>query len=78
MKLGFIGIGNIGAPIASQLLTAGHSLLVHDLRPEAAQLGHIVSYARGIAFCRVTPASRAAEDMLKHVASPDRKPTLCR
>jgi len=37
MKLGFIGVGNIGAPIAGQLLWAGHSLVVHDLRPEAAQ-----------------------------------------
>jgi hypothetical protein len=37
MKIGFIGIGNIGAPIASQLLAAGHSLFVHDLQPEAAQ-----------------------------------------
>src|SRR5215471_18717332 len=36
MKLGFIGVGNIGAPIASQLLRAGHSLVVHDRRPEAA------------------------------------------
>src|SRR5215471_10857489 len=37
MKLGFIGVGNIGAQIAGQLLGAGHSLVVHDLRPEAAQ-----------------------------------------
>src|SRR6516164_5251871 len=37
MKIGFIGVGNIGAPIAGQLLGAGHSLVVHDLRPEAAQ-----------------------------------------
>src|SRR5215471_21082871 len=37
MKIGFIGIGNIGAPIAGQLLGAGHSLVVYDLRPEAAQ-----------------------------------------
>ena len=36
MKIGFIGVGNIGAPIASQLLRAGHSLVVHDLRREAA------------------------------------------
>jgi 3-hydroxyisobutyrate dehydrogenase len=36
MKVGFIGVGNIGAPIAGQLLKAGHSLLVHDLRHEAA------------------------------------------
>jgi 3-hydroxyisobutyrate dehydrogenase len=36
MKVGFIGVGNIGAPIAGQLLKAGHSLTVHDLRREAA------------------------------------------
>ena len=37
MKIGFIGIGNIGAPIAGQLLRAGHELVVHDLRREAAE-----------------------------------------
>src|ERR1700723_2808416 len=36
MKIGFIGVGNIGAPIAGQLLRAGHALVVHDLRREAA------------------------------------------
>jgi 3-hydroxyisobutyrate dehydrogenase len=36
MKVGFIGVGNIGAPIAGQLLKAGHSLTVHDRRREAA------------------------------------------
>jgi 3-hydroxyisobutyrate dehydrogenase len=36
MKIGFIGVGNIGAPIAGQLLKAGHDLSVHDLRHEVA------------------------------------------
>jgi 3-hydroxyisobutyrate dehydrogenase len=36
MKLGFIGTGNMGNPIASNLVRAGHQLTVHDLRPEAA------------------------------------------
>jgi 3-hydroxyisobutyrate dehydrogenase-like beta-hydroxyacid dehydrogenase len=36
MKIGFIGVGNIGAPIAGQLLEAGHTLVVHDIRREAA------------------------------------------
>jgi 3-hydroxyisobutyrate dehydrogenase-like beta-hydroxyacid dehydrogenase len=36
MKIGFIGVGNIGAPIAGQLAAAGHSLVVHDIRREAA------------------------------------------
>jgi 3-hydroxyisobutyrate dehydrogenase len=37
VKIGFIGVGNIGAPIAGQLLRAGHALTVHDLRREAGQ-----------------------------------------
>jgi 3-hydroxyisobutyrate dehydrogenase len=37
MKIGFIGVGNIGAPIAGQLLRAGHTLGIHDLRPDAAR-----------------------------------------
>jgi 3-hydroxyisobutyrate dehydrogenase len=36
MRIGFIGIGNIGRPMAGQLLAAGHSLTVHDVRPDAA------------------------------------------
>jgi 3-hydroxyisobutyrate dehydrogenase len=36
MKIGFIGVGNIGAPIAGQLLKAGHTLVVNDLRRGAA------------------------------------------
>ena len=37
MNIGFVGVGNIGAPIAGQLLAAGHRLLVHDLRRAAAE-----------------------------------------
>jgi 3-hydroxyisobutyrate dehydrogenase len=36
MRIGFIGVGSIGHPIAGQLLAAGHELVVHDVRPEAA------------------------------------------
>lgn len=35
MKIGFIGLGNMGAPMASNLLRAGHELTVFDLVPEA-------------------------------------------
>lgn len=45
MKIGFIGVGNIGAPIAGQLLTAGHDLLVHDRRRAAAD-GLVAAGAR--------------------------------
>ena len=39
MKLGFIGLGIMGAPMASHLLAAGHSLFVHTRRamPQALQ-----------------------------------------
>jgi 3-hydroxyisobutyrate dehydrogenase len=36
MKVGFVGLGRMGAPMSSNILAAGHDLLVHDVRPEAA------------------------------------------
>ena len=36
MKAGFIGTGNMGNPMAANLIKAGHELTVHDLRREAA------------------------------------------
>ncbi len=36
MKLGFIGVGNMGNPMAANLIKAGHQLTVHDLRQESA------------------------------------------
>ncbi len=37
MKLGFIGVGNMGNPMATNLQKAGHTLQVHDIKREAAQ-----------------------------------------
>jgi 3-hydroxyisobutyrate dehydrogenase-like beta-hydroxyacid dehydrogenase len=56
MKIGFIGVGNIGAPIAGQLLAAGHALVVHDLRRAAAD----ALIAAGAVWAD-TPAILAAE-----------------
>ena len=56
MKIGFIGTGNIGAPIAGQLLASGHTLVVHDIRREAAD----ALVAAGAAWSE-TPAALAAE-----------------
>src|SRR5437763_1580947 len=56
MKIGFIGVGNIGAPIAGQLLRAGYSLLVHDIRRAAAE----PLFAGGAVWAD-SPASLAAE-----------------
>jgi 3-hydroxyisobutyrate dehydrogenase-like beta-hydroxyacid dehydrogenase len=35
MRIGFIGLGNMGGPMALNLIKAGHSLVVHDIRREA-------------------------------------------
>ncbi|MBP0595240.1 3-hydroxyisobutyrate dehydrogenase [Paraburkholderia sp. LEh10] len=37
MKIAFIGLGNMGAPMAQNLLKAGHELTVFDLNTEAVQ-----------------------------------------
>jgi 3-hydroxyisobutyrate dehydrogenase len=37
MKIGFIGLGNMGAPMALNLLKAGHALSVFDLNAQAVQ-----------------------------------------
>ena len=34
---GFIGLGNMGQPMAGRLIDAGHSLVVHDVRDSAAE-----------------------------------------
>ena len=36
MKVGFIGLGIMGASMASNLMKAGYELVVHDIKREAA------------------------------------------
>jgi 3-hydroxyisobutyrate dehydrogenase len=36
MRVGFIGLGHMGAPMCRNILAAGHELAVHDARPQAA------------------------------------------
>ena len=37
MKLGFIGLGNMGAPMARNLIKAGHDLIGFDVAPEMSK-----------------------------------------
>ncbi|MDR2988409.1 MAG: iron-containing alcohol dehydrogenase [Nocardiopsaceae bacterium] len=37
MRVGFIGLGRMGGPMSSNLLAAGHDLIVHDSRESAAR-----------------------------------------
>lgn len=44
MRVGFIGLGNMGAAATANLLRAGHELWVYDIRPDAApQLDGVVT-----------------------------------
>lgn len=36
-RLGFIGLGKMGAPIARRLIETGHHLIVHDISPSAVR-----------------------------------------
>jgi 3-hydroxyisobutyrate dehydrogenase len=37
MKVGFIGLGNMGGPMALNMIKKGHTLIVYDVRREAAE-----------------------------------------
>jgi len=37
MKIGFIGLGNLGHPLAMSLVKSGHDVTVSDLRPECGE-----------------------------------------
>jgi len=37
MKLGFVGVGNIGLPICQNLIKNGHEVHVHDVAPAALE-----------------------------------------
>jgi 3-hydroxyisobutyrate dehydrogenase len=58
MKVGFIGLGEQGAPMAERVLGAGHELLVYARRPEVrahfAQLGaEVVGAPAGLGRCEL-------------------------
>lgn len=57
MKVGFVGLGHMGAPMSSNILAAGHDLVVHDLRREAAA-GLVADGAAWAASPRAAGAGR--------------------
>jgi len=56
VRIGVIGVGNIGNPMAGQLLAAGHALVVHDVRRDAA-----ANLLAGGAAWAESPRAAAAE-----------------
>ena len=56
MRVGFIGLGNMGSAAARNVARAGHQLWVHDIRPEAGE----VLVAEGATWCD-SPAAMVGE-----------------
>ena len=67
--IGFIGIGNMGAPMAQNLLKAGYPLVVYDLREKAIE-GLVKASAEKASSAR-NLASRSSIVITMLPASPD-------
>src|SRR5207244_13239420 len=67
MRIGFIGLGRMGGPMALNLMKAGHTLVVHDTRREAPGL-HLARGAEWAESPRV--AARSAELILTSLPGP--------
>ena len=66
MPIGFVGLGTMGSPMAGNLQKAGHQLVVHDLRKEAAT----PSLAAGAVWAD-TPRALAAQCDLIFTSLPE-------
>jgi 3-hydroxyisobutyrate dehydrogenase len=67
MRIAFIGLGNMGGPMALNLMKAGHRLVVHDIRKEAAE-PHLAQGATWAASVR--DAAREGELILTSLPGP--------
>lgn len=65
MKIGFIGTGAMGNPVAFNLLKAGHELFVHDINPSTYQ--NLI--AAGANVCK-TPAEVAKQTEMVFLSLP--------
>src|SRR5690554_7703268 len=78
MNIAFIGLGNMGAPMASNLVKAGHSVTVFDLVESAMQALESEGASRAAS---AEAAAREAEVIISmlpagaHVKGLDRKST---
>ena len=60
MRIGFIGLGNMGGPMAGHILDAGHSVTVYDVRRETAD-SHL---RRGARWAESPMAVAAASEIV--------------
>ncbi len=74
MKLGFIGVGTMGAGMAANLQSAGHDLIVHDARSQSAA-AHIARGARWATSPRAV--AEAAEAVFLSLPGPAEIESVC-
>lgn len=73
-SIGFIGLGNMGFPMASRLADAGHTVLVHDAQPATverflglhptAASGQIAGWDSAAIIITMLPTSAIVEQVL--------------
>lgn len=64
MKIGFIGLGNMGEPMANNLLKAGHTLVVYDRVSEAVDRVVTAGSGQALAVGSVAAVAGAGVDLL--------------
>lgn len=67
MKIGFVGLGSMGRPIAERLLAAGHRLTVHNRTPEKAE----PLIARGAAWADSPGGAAAGNEIVVTMLADD-------
>src|SRR6516162_2806539 len=74
MRIGFIGLGNMGGPMALNLIKAGHSLVVNDIRREMAE-PHLAAGAKWADTA--ADVARDAELVLTSLPGPKEVEQVC-
>jgi 2-hydroxy-3-oxopropionate reductase len=64
MKIGFIGLGIMGKPMAKNLIKAGHELTVYDIVPEAVAEVVAAGATQGASSAQVTAGAELVITML--------------
>jgi 3-hydroxyisobutyrate dehydrogenase-like beta-hydroxyacid dehydrogenase len=68
MEIGFIGLGNMGAPMARRLVEAGHHLTVYDTRQEL--IGNLTALG-AVAARSPAEVADAADTVMASLPTPD-------
>src|SRR5437016_12127616 len=71
-RVGFIGLGKMGAPMARRLLAAGYRVVAHDIRPEAVAEARDAGADSGDSPAAIAPLVDAVITMLPDARAVER------